>query len=224
MNVHVILAPPAARRRSRIIDKVRWTLFAAALGALGYSGYVYLDSAVYQVREEKAFEAKVRQSEAEQPRGPASASPRKDSVIRPKDDDPLIGRIAIPRLHLQAIVAEGVDSKTLRRAVGHVPGTALPGEAGNVGLAGHRDSFFRELREVRKNDRITVETVNENYEYIVESLKVVGPTDVQVLAPTPNQTLTLVTCYPFQYTGNAPRRFVVRARQVTKAPREDEGL
>lgn len=128
----------------------------------------------------------------------------------------LIGRIVAPRLNISAIVREGTDTKTLRRAVGHVKGTALPGEIGNVALAAHRDTFFRGLRDVKKGDRIEVQTVGGKYIYEVDSLKIVTPKQVEVLAASAEPVLTLVTCYPFNYVGSAPKRFIVRAVQVSK--------
>jgi sortase A len=121
----------------------------------------------------------------------------------------------IPRLLLSAVVAEGIDKTTLRRAVGHIPGTALPGEAGNVGLAGHRDTFFRPLKDLRIKDEIQFSTLTGDFKYEVESLTVVEPDNVGVLAPSHENVLTIVTCYPFFYIGAAPKRFVVRARQVS---------
>jgi len=143
------------------------------------------------------------------------------SSITPKpkhQDRSLVGRIEIPRVNVSAIVREGVDDRTLRRAVGHVPGTGLPGQPGNIGLAGHRDSFFVGLKNIRKSDRIKLRTLDGDYEYEVESIKIVTPKDVEVLAPTHDQVLTLVTCYPFNYVGSAPKRYIVRARQVSPAP------
>ena len=123
----------------------------------------------------------------------------------------VVGRVEIPRVGVSAIVREGDDVKTLRRAVGHVPGTALPGEIGNAALAGHRDTFFRGLRDIRTGDHILLTTPGGNARYIVRSTRVVDPVEVSVLAPTRKSTLTLVTCYPFNYIGAAPRRFIVRA-------------
>jgi len=123
----------------------------------------------------------------------------------------VIGRLEIPTLHLSAMVREGADAATLRRAVGHIPGTALPGGIGNVGLAGHRDTFFRPLRNIQKHDAIELETQAGTYEYEVESTRIVGPREIGVLASTSTRTLTLVTCYPFYYVGSAPKRFIVRA-------------
>jgi LPXTG-site transpeptidase (sortase) family protein len=98
-------------------------------------------------------------------------------------------------------VREGDDVKTLRRAVGHIPGTALPGGTGNAALAGHRDTFFQGLRDIQKGDQITLSTPAGNARYVVRSTRVVDPSDVSVLAPTSGSTLTLVTCYPFNYIG-----------------------
>ena len=127
----------------------------------------------------------------------------------------LIGRIEIPRLLLSVVVVEGVDKTSLRRAVGHIPGTALPGEAGNVGLAGHRDTFFRPLKDVRIKDEIQISTLKGKFKYEVVSLRVVDPENVGVLAPSGENVLTLVTCYPFYFVGPAPKRWIVRARQVS---------
>jgi sortase A len=119
--------------------------------------------------------------------------------------------LEIPRLGLKAPVLEGTDEITLNRGVGYVEDTALPGERGNVGIAGHRDGFFRVLKDVTRGDMIRLVTLAETLDYTVEDIRVVGPEDVQVLAPTSTPVLTLVTCYPFYYVGNAPQRYIVRA-------------
>lgn len=129
----------------------------------------------------------------------------------------VIGRIEVPRLKISAVVRSGVDDKTLKRAVGHVPETALPGQPGNVGIAAHRDTFFRNLRGVKVGDTIRMVTPGGTYEYQVDSLKIVWPTNVEVLDPTPEPAMTLVTCYPFNYVGSAPKRFIVRAKQIGPA-------
>jgi sortase A len=126
----------------------------------------------------------------------------------------LVGRIEIPRLRLSALAREGVDTRTLRTSAGHVPGSALPGERGNVAFAAHRDTFFAPLKGVRRGDAITVTTATGVFEYVVDSTRIVEPEDVSVLQPTAQATLTLVTCYPFSYVGSAPRRFIVSARLV----------
>jgi sortase A len=129
--------------------------------------------------------------------------------------DGLIGRMEISRLGLSAVVVEGIGKRTLRRAVGHIPGTALPGRSGNVGIAGHRDTFFRPLQDVQLDDIITLTTRWGEYRYRVVSSRVVSPDDVEVLNPTSNEVLTLVTCHPFYFVGPAPNRFIVRAERVT---------
>jgi len=126
----------------------------------------------------------------------------------------LVGRIEIPRLNLRAIIAEGIDSRTLRRAVGHLPGTPMPGEEGNVVLAGHRDTFFRALKDIRAEDVVRITTPRGRFEYLVEATAVVEPTRTDVLDPTSEPSVTLVTCYPFYLVGEAPDRFVVRARLI----------
>jgi len=123
----------------------------------------------------------------------------------------VIGRIEVPRLRLSVLAREGVDTRTLRGAAGHVPGTALPGEPGNTAFAAHRDTFFAPLRDVRKGDAVTITTPEGRFHYVVASTQVVDPDDVAVLDPTKQPTLTLVTCYPFDFFGSAPQRFIVRA-------------
>lgn len=145
----------------------------------------------------------------------ASAERRDPSVeSRPDTGKGLIGRLEIPRLRVSAIVREGVDERTLRRAVGHVSETARPGDAGNIALAAHRDTFFRPLKQIRVGDRIRVSTPERDFDYVVSDTRVVAPDDVSVLAPTSESTLTLITCFPFDMTGPAPDRFVVRAVAV----------
>ena len=107
---------------------------------------------------------------------------------------------------------EGTDETTLNRAVGHIEDTALPGANGNSGIAGHRDGFFRPLKDIVVGDAIELETVPRHKEiYRVERTWIVDPEDVSVIDPTPARSLTLVTCYPFYFIGSAPKRFIVRA-------------
>ena len=147
---------------------------------------------------------------------PRVASPRMQRP--PIGENTLIGRITIPRLHLSAIVREGVGQDTLGLAVGHVPGTALPGQSGNVGVAGHRDTLFLGLKGIRANDVIQFETLKGNYLYQVKSTEIVKPRDVGVLSASQYPELTLVTCYPFRFIGPAPDRFIVKAREVFQNP------
>lgn len=155
------------------------------------------------------------------PPGRDTLSAARDSmpVTHPLGDRSLIGRLRIPRLHVSAMVREGVGESTLRVALGHIPGTALPGTPGNVGLAGHRDTLFRPLRQIRRDDLIRLETLRGTYIYRVEKTEIVWPRNVSVLRLGDQPELTLVTCYPFYYVGAAPKRFVVRARQMSTTAR-----
>jgi sortase A len=122
-----------------------------------------------------------------------------------------LGRLEIPRLDMFIMVLSGIDSGTLIRGIGHIPGTALPGKPGNIGIAGHRDTFFRRLADIRNNDEIILRVLDKEYQYVVESIRVVDPDAVNVLFDFGHPVLTLVTCYPFRLVGPAPKRFVVQA-------------
>jgi sortase A len=125
-----------------------------------------------------------------------------------------VAALSIPRIDVSAVVLHGSDAETLRRAPGHVEHSALPGETGNVVIAGHRDTFFWPLRNITAGDDIFLDTPRGRLHYRVAWTRVVRPTDVRVLAPTATPTLTLITCYPFWTVGAAPDRFVVRATAV----------
>lgn len=125
-----------------------------------------------------------------------------------------IGWIEIQRLGVSALVVHGDDAGSLMRAVGHIPGTAFPGEGGNVGLAGHRDTFFRALRSIERSDTIRLVMPDRVIAYRVVEVGIVEPSQVEVLDPTPVASLTLVTCFPFEYVGAAPYRYVVRAQEL----------
>jgi sortase A len=127
---------------------------------------------------------------------------------------PPMAVLRINRIHVEAPVLDGTDNLTLNRGAGHIPGTALPGETGNVGIAGHRDGFFRGLKDIRLGDQIDLEEPNQTETYVVDHLTIVDPHDVSVLQSDSNQALTLVTCYPFHYIGSAPRRFIVHATRA----------
>jgi sortase A len=132
----------------------------------------------------------------------------------------IVGRLTIARVNVSAMVREGDDERTLGVALGHIPNTAFPDEKGNVAVAGHRDTLFHGLRYVRKDDLIRFETLRGTYTYRVESMQVVSPRDVEVLNASTKPQLTLVTCYPFNFVGAAPDRFIVKASLVTpEAPK-----
>ena len=181
-------------------------LLTVAVVSLGYFAYVSIEARLYQAYENRALEDILNRD----PRPPAAAGDRSTRGV--PEPGTVVGRLEIARLGVAAVVRAGTDARTLRLAVGHIPGTALPGDAGNVGLAAHRDTFFRRLGEIRPDDEIRLVTPDGTFVYHVERTDVVSPQDVWVLDPADSPLLTLVTCYPFTYTGAAPERFVVRAR------------
>jgi len=190
------------------------SLFAAAILLLGYCVFVAADAMLFQQRETRIFERLLEsghKASAGSLEIKATTATPGPSVISAGS---LIGRIEIPHLGLSAIVMEGTSRTTLRRAVGHILGTTLPGQPGNVGISGHRDTYFRPLRNIRQNDIITLTTLLGEYRYRVKFTKVVGPNDVSVLNFSGKEILTLVTCYPFYFVGSAPYRFIVRAERV----------
>jgi sortase A len=191
-------APCSPRRR---LERL---LFLIAACCLGYYVYVYAEARLYQSFEDNEIDTILASgaSSTAGDRGGPRPAPAKGSTI---------GRIEIPRLGVSAVIRAGSDARTLRLAVGYIPGTALPGEKGNVGLAGHRDTFFRKLRDINPDDEIRVTTKDGVFRYFVQRTNIVQPSDVWVLNATSYPALTLVTCYPFTYIGSAPQRFVVRA-------------
>lgn len=232
--------PPVFKPRSTLVWLEQF-LFAVGFIALGYYGSVLADTYVYQEYQswqldenlagrsasptaflrhlvtggsgETGEQATSASTADEQPVQIVASSARKTTPRPRAQDSRLIGRIVIPRVKVSAVVREGVDNKTLRRAVGHVPGTAMPGQVGNVALAGHRDSFFTGLRDIRKGDQIQLRTLQGDFTYEVDSIRIVLPSNVEVLRTTAEPSLTLVTCYPFNYVGSAPKRYIVRAHQ-----------
>jgi sortase A len=143
----------------------------------------------------------------------ATDPPRATSVNRPSGTA-TVGMIEIPAVGLSTRVLEGSNAPTLRLAVGHIPGTALPGPSGNVGLAGHRCTYFRSLRKIKVGDEIRFTTAAGTFKYRVVSLRIVLPGAIEVLNQTQLPTLTLVTCYPFDFVGTAPQRLIVHAEML----------
>lgn len=175
-----------------------------------------LDARRFQEAQSRRFDAARREADLVGPPAPAPATgSRPRSPVTPGRG--VIGRLEIPRLGISAMVVEGTDARSLARAVGHIRRTALPGRPGNVGLAGHRDTFLRGLGGVRARDVVRIVTLRGTITYEVEWGEVVEPGRVDVLDSTATRSVTLVTCYPFHAVGPAPERFVVRARQVDPA-------
>jgi sortase A len=194
-------------------------LFAGAFVLLGYCGWALTDTWLFQQRASRQFERLLDQRHTD------SAAVTVPTSLQgpPAAVAGLIGRIEISHLGLSAIVMEGDSGRTLRRAVGHIPGTSLPGQIGNMVLTGHRDTFFRPLRNIRENDIILVTTLQGEYLYRVLSTRIVAPDNVAVLNGGHGEILTLVTCYPFYFVGAAPDRFIVRAERLHSISRSPSG-
>jgi sortase A len=168
----------------------------------------YATTLVAAAREQAALSRELeaaRAAAADEPRTPHTVVPRR---LEPRA---LVGRIEVPRIKLSAIAREGVDVRTLRGSIGHVPGTSLPGDSGNAAFAAHRDTFFSPLKFIRAGDLIVITTPDGVHRYAVTGTRIVDPSDVSVLQPLPGRLLTLITCYPFDYVGSAPKRFIVQA-------------
>jgi sortase A len=193
----------------RALKVAEYVLTAAGALLLGYCAAEFVDSRFFEFRQAQKFAQELRTAP------PRSAAPL--PAMPPPRDGAVMGRLEIPRLGVSVMVVEGVDEGDLNRAAGHIPGTAFPGQAGNVGIAAHRDTFFRALRNVKADDTISLQTLRGTYRYRVVSTTIVNPDDVRVLDPTGGSTLTLVTCYPFYYIGAAPRRFIVHAQLLAPA-------
>jgi sortase A len=187
-----------------MLRRIERSLFAIAFIAIAYCAWVMTASWIFQRQEDRSLERLVVAHQTTS----ADTSP-----IR-VEPGALVGRISVARLGVSVIVVEGTDGSTLSRAAGHVSGTALPGQNGNVAIAAHRDTFFRPLRNIRNDDVITITTSHGDYRYRVVSIRVVSPDDVAILNSDGNDVLTLVTCYPFSFIGAAPNRFIVRAEQI----------
>jgi sortase A len=200
-NARRILAASAQRLRYAY-----YLFLGIGLLALAYSGFVFADARVYQAFQAKKF---------------TQVSPLVEPHIALQGE--VLGELLVPRLGLKVIVVQGDSATNLRRAVGHISTSALPGEWGNVALAGHRDTFFRPLRNARVGDEIDFTTVQQRFLYVVESIKIVAPNDIEVLAPSTGRDLTLITCYPFYFVGPAPKRFIVHAHEVDTVLREPVG-
>jgi sortase A len=228
----------------KLLLRLRLVLLIIGAACLGYFAYSLADEFVYQSYENWAFDQLIAgrtsvhfldyirsrlgrdrppnttRSLEKQSSGLAAASTA--SAAPPLSEGDLVGRVGIGRLNISAIVREGVSDSTLSNAVGHVPGTALPGQAGNFAVAAHRDTLFRALKDIQNGDAVTVETPTAAYKYIVKASEIVKPTDIRVLttnggglisdssSATP-KLLTMVTCYPFRFVGSAPKRFIVEA-------------
>ncbi len=204
MNLRASAPMPWVVRRRRRLRWIRRLLLIAGVVLLGYVGFTLLDARLFQASAMHTLEAQVQTLKE------IGASPFRPPV----NEGDVLGRIDIPRLGMSFAILQGTNSHTLRLGAGHIEGTPLPGDPGNSGIAGHRDTFFRELRNIRQNDEIQLQTATGLLRYEVDWVKVVDPDEVSVLSPSTDSSLTLVTCYPFYFLGSASQRFIVHARQT----------
>jgi sortase A len=184
-----------------------------------FAGAVLLGTWLQAGWNERAFQRHAAERLEALGARPASGEGRAIRARHEARQSGVIGRLAIPRLGIDAAVSEGIDDRTLDRAVGHIPHTPFPGERGNVGLAGHRDTFFRGLDRLERGDRIRLTTPDGAFEYRVVGLQVVTPRATRVLDDDGTELLTLVTCYPLRVIGPAPDRLVVQARAIAPSGR-----
>lgn len=200
-------------RIKRMLLWSHYLLFVTGLSTLAYSLIVTMEGRHYQAwAREQLQKPSLNLNTLAAPSNPSesltnAASPGSRGIA-------LVGRVDVPRIHLSAMIADGATALVLDRAVGHLPGTALPGEAGNAALAAHRDTFFRRLGELEPGDVIRITAPRAKYSYRVTFIDIVNPNETWVLQSASGETLTLITCYPFHFVGAAPKRFVVRARRL----------
>ena len=196
-----------ATRLKKILVRCQYAFLIMGIVSLGYSLLAVAEAARYQAWAYR----QLQQQRAARPNPDLQSGRMQPASFT---DRSVVGRIEIPRIHLSAMIAEGTSGHVLREGAGHVSGSALPGQPGNVVIAAHRDTFFRRLGQLKTGDAIELTTPDGQYFYRVRSTDIIGPDETWVLKPTSDQTLTLVTCYPFYYVGAAPQRFVVRAQRL----------
>ena len=191
--------------RSRLF--IRWTrrlLFIAGGLAVSYVALTLLYARLYQRAAGNELEAQIHAEDLH-------TAALSTTTIKEGD---VLGRIEIPRIGVSVAVLQGTTSQTLRLGVGHIEGTALPGQPGNIGIAGHRDTYFRGLKDIRRNDEILLQTATGIDRYEVDWLQITAPSDGAILSSSTGSALTLVTCFPFHYIGSAPERYVVHAHRL----------
>jgi sortase A len=220
-----------ARSGDSQLRDVRWRRVQVACGALGAllaAAWVtaWIHGTVMSRRDLRSFEAArahaIEVARLEADAREIDAAPIDTSLWAParvtgyqeslfEELDAPLAVLRIDRLKIEVPVLVGTDEVTLNRGLGWIDGTAEPGSDGNFAVAGHRDGFFRALKDIELGDDIVVESLNGTHTYVVDDLSVVDPSDVSVLQPRSEPTVTLVTCYPFYFVGSAPQRFIVHA-------------
>lgn len=245
MTVQIHLRKSSTALSVRLL---RWSgsiLLFMGISALGFCSYVVLDAWLSQTEQSRQFDQALAVAQPAASNGPEAhdstapdlnatspvvpefagikKAPPNMSGAMGAETFPL-GRIEISAIGLSAMIQEGTEPRTLRRGVGHIIGTSLLGQPGNIGLAGHRDTFFRNLRNLHEGDEITLVTLAGTFVYRVDLISIVEPQDSHVFRDSDGDFLTLVTCYPFNFLGPAPKRFVVRAHRVAPAPAAESAI
>ena len=195
------------RGRKKFVAIASFVLLAAGVYFLLSGGRELIEPWLHQKKAAKTFPPRPAPSPASPAKPPAPQ--RLDPSLFRRGDT--VARLRIPRLGGEWYVVEGTEDAELRLGPGHLPGTAFPGEKGNCVIAGHRDTQFRKLKDIKKGDEIVLTTSIGESRYRVTGYDIVKPTDTRSIQDTPNAMLNLVTCYPFYYVGNAPKRFIVHA-------------
>ncbi|MDW5267621.1 MULTISPECIES: class D sortase [Acidobacteriaceae] len=193
-------------------DRIEKLLWAVSLVSIGFVLFFAMRGLEYRAL---SAELMARPQPSESPHAAQALRQAQSQAIVNRN---ILGRIEIPSLHLAAAVMSDYDPTSLREGVGHIRGTALPGGLGTVGLAGHRDTFFRPLRKIGPNMQIRLIGKTGTYSYSVDSTEIVTPDRVNVLNIGSRPELTLITCYPFDYIGAAPNRFIVHAHLLSVSP------
>jgi sortase A len=191
--------------RAKTKNLLSLVLIAAGTTFLFLGARDYFDSRAGQYEAAREFERPV-------PDNPETRAAVRPASIRGVNRGDTLAKLKIPRLEAELYVIEGDGSRELRRGPGHLIGTAMPGAEGNCVIAGHRDTHFRVLKDIREGDDIVLQTDTGQYLYRVRKTHIVSPEDTSALRPTSNAALNLITCYPFYYVGSAPKRFVVEAQ------------
>jgi len=199
-----------ARLVPKVLQAIHWSTLVAGGCLLAWPVFVSVESAYAQWSGDRLLTQATNSAQenvvVRTPQAPARRSqPPAGSVL---------GRFQVPRLNLAYVLLEGSDNRTLDKSIGHVEGTAEIGEKGNIGIAGHRNTHFRKLEWIRRGDEIVLTTPHAEYRYRVEWARLFHPNDMEVLNPAHGPAVTLITCFPFEYVGAAPLRFIVRALPV----------
>jgi len=186
------------------------TLIAGLL-LLAWPVFILIRSSVVQWNGSREIDQALATAKSSAPEHETEGMAMRTRAARHVPRGSVLAKFEIPRLQISLVVLEGADLPTLDKSIGHVDDTAFPGEFGNIAIAGHRNTHFKKLEWIRKGDEILLKTKEDQYRYQVDSVRLVAPDNVEVLDDTLGPAVTLITCFPFEYVGHAPERFIVRA-------------